>query len=85
MIAQISGEMYLLKSVMLSPFIVSEYLAKTESSQKIPIVADMIRIVKPFTRIVRSTSIAVPDTFAQLNPMPNLFMLGNRGEGEGMA
>ncbi len=29
--------------------------------------------------------IAVPDTFAQLNPMPNLFMLGNRGDGEGMA
>jgi hypothetical protein len=29
--------------------------------------------------------IAVPDTFAQLNPMPNLFMLGHQAEGEGMA
>jgi hypothetical protein len=29
--------------------------------------------------------IAVLDTFDQLNPMPNLFMLGNRGDGEGMA
>ena len=28
---------------------------------------------------------AVPDTFAQLNPMPNPFMLRNRGEGVGMA
>jgi hypothetical protein len=29
--------------------------------------------------------IAVPDTFGQLNSMPNLFMLGNRGDSEGMA
>jgi hypothetical protein len=38
-----------------------------------------------FQGLDKSRIIAVPDTFAQFNPMPNLFMLGNRGDGEGMA
>lgn len=38
-----------------------------------------------FGSLDNSRMIGVLDTFAQLNPMANLFMLGYRGDGEGMA
>ncbi len=38
-----------------------------------------------FQGLDKSLVIVVPDTFTQLNPITNLFMLGNRGDAEGMA